>query len=80
MIELESAFTSHYLVPKAEKISAEDLEKVLSELKITVKNLPLIKESDPMCVALELKAGDVVKITRPSATVKETPYYRFVVE
>lgn len=80
MVELESAFTSHYLVPKAEKLPADDLEKLLSELKITVKNLPLIKEADPMCVALQAKVGDVVKITRPSATVKETPYYRLVVE
>jgi len=77
---MESAFTSHYLVPKAEKLSPEELEKVLSEFKITVDRLPLIKESDPMCVALEAKAGDVVKIARLSPFVKEAFYYRLVVE
>jgi len=77
---MESAFTSHYLVPKAERLAPEETEKLLAELKTTLENLPLIKETDPMCVALQAKQGDVLKITRSGPFVEKTFFYRLVVE
>ncbi|HIO32036.1 MAG TPA: DNA-directed RNA polymerase subunit H, partial [Candidatus Nitrosopelagicus sp.] len=42
--------------------------------------LPLIFVTDPAIVGLGVKPGDMIKITRKSATAGESLYYRYVVE
>ena len=42
--------------------------------------LPLIFVTDPAILGLGVKPGDMIKITRKSATAGESFYYRYVVE
>ena len=42
--------------------------------------LPLIFANDPAIVGLGVKPGDMIKITRKSATAGESFYYRYVIE
>ena len=43
-------------------------------------DLPLIFANDPAIIGLGVKPGDMIKITRKSATAGESFYYRYVVE
>ena len=43
-------------------------------------DLPLIFANDPAIVEIGVKPGDMIKITRKSATAGESFYYRYVVE
>ena len=67
------------LVPKHEILSEEEKIKILEELNSSLKQLPRIKEDDPVIKKLVGKRGDVVKITRKSPTAGEYYYYRIVV-
>nr|AIF00333.1 DNA-directed RNA polymerase subunit H (rpoH) [uncultured marine thaumarchaeote KM3_130_G11] len=42
--------------------------------------LPLIFVTDPAIIGIGVKPGDMIKITRKSATAGESLYYRYVVE
>jgi len=67
------------LVPKHEILSEEEKVKLLKELNATTRELPKIKEDDPVIKRLGAKHGDVVRIARNSPTAgKYYYYYRFV--
>lgn len=68
----------HCYVPKHELLTLEEVDK-LSEVGITPENLPKIFVSDPGICHLEIKPGDVIKITRKNPQIGETIYYRVVV-
>lgn len=68
----------HVLVPKHEKISEEEKQAVLAQYNITEKELPKIDILDPAIRHLEVQPGDVIKITRDSATAGKTVFYRGV--
>lgn len=70
----------HELVPKHEIISEEEKEKLLKSYNITPDQLPKILNTDPVCIAIGAKPGQIVKITRKSYTAKEAIAYRVVVE
>jgi len=53
---------------------------VLKKYHCKATDLPLIFVSDPAIVAIGVKPGDMIKVTRKSATAGESFYYRFVVE
>jgi DNA-directed RNA polymerase subunit H len=72
--------TKHSLVPKHEKVSEKEKVEILTRYNITLAQLPRISVKDPALRNLEIKIGDVVKITRPSATAGEAIYYRCVVD
>ena len=67
------------LVPKHEILSEEEKMKILEELNASPKQLPRIKEDDPVIKILGGKHGDIVKITRKSLTAGECHYFRIVV-
>jgi DNA-directed RNA polymerase subunit H (RpoH/RPB5) len=72
--------TVHYLVPRAELASDEDLKKLL-ERGITKSKLPLIRKQDPGLKGLECTVGQVVKFYRRSpVTGKEEEFFRLIVE
>jgi DNA-directed RNA polymerase subunit H len=52
----------------------------LERYRIKPYQLPFIRVSDPAVVAVEAKAGDILKIVRKSSTAGETVVYRYVVE
>ena len=70
----------HVLVPKHEIMTKKDAEEVLETYHCRTTDLPLIFVNDPAIVGLGVKPGDMIRITRKSATAGESFYYRYVVE
>jgi DNA-directed RNA polymerase subunit H len=70
----------HIYVPKHEIISKKDAEDVLEKYHCKATELPLIFVNDPAILGLGVKPGDMIRITRDSATAGESFYYRYVVE
>jgi len=66
----------HKYIPTHELLTEEDVEELKSQ-GIDVDKIPLIFISDPAIRSLEVKAGDIIKITRKYVISK--PYYRKVV-
>jgi len=71
---------NHMLVPKHEIMQIKEAEQVLEKYHCKSIELPLIFVSDPAIVGLGVKPGDMIKITRKSATAGESFYYRYVIE
>ena len=69
----------HKLVPKHSKLSEAETKKLLEAYEITIKELPKILKKDPALAHLTVKPGDVIKITRDSATAGEAFFYRCVI-
>ncbi|MFH1682844.1 MAG: DNA-directed RNA polymerase subunit H [Candidatus Woesearchaeota archaeon] len=69
----------HVLVPKHTKLSDAEAKKVLETYNISVKDLPKIVLEDSAIAALNVKVGDVIKISRKSKTAGESVYYRGVI-
>jgi len=72
--------SSHTYVPKHEIMTKKDSLEVLEKYHCKPTELPLILVSDPAIMRLGVKPGDMIKITRKSATAGESSYYRYVVE
>ena len=70
----------HIDVPKHQIMTRNDAEEVLEKFHCKATDLPLIFGNDPAIVGLGVKPGDMIKITRKSATAGESFYYRYVVE
>ena len=70
----------HIDVPKHEIMTRKDAEGVLEKYHCKATDLPLIFVNDPAIIAIGVKPGDIIKITRKSATAGESSYYRYVVE
>ena len=71
---------NHVYVPKHEIIPKKEAEEMLEEYHCEPTELPLIFSNDPAIIGLGVKRGDMIKITRKSATAGESYYYRYVVE
>ena len=71
---------NHMLVPKHEIMQIKEAEQVLEKYHCKSIELPLIFVNDPAIVGLGVKPGDMIKITRKSATAGESFYYRYVIE
>ena len=70
----------HIYVPKHEVITKNEAEDVLKKYHCKATDLPLIFDNDPAVVGIGVKPGDMIKITRKSATAGNSFYYRYVVE
>lgn len=70
--------SKHEYVPKHVKLSETEVEKLLNNYNISKKQLPKILKNDAAIKEMDLKQGDVVKITRKSPTCGESTYYRAV--
>ena len=70
----------HELVPKHEILPQDEREKLLAQYRVQPYQLPRIRTSDPAVKAIGAKAGDIVKITRNSATAGKYIAYRYVAE
>ncbi|MFH1331733.1 MAG: DNA-directed RNA polymerase subunit H [archaeon] len=71
--------TKHSFVPKHTKMTEEEVQEVLTQYNISLKQLPSIRKSDPAIRELNAKLGDVIKIMRKSPTYGEYPFYRGVI-
>ena len=70
----------HIDVPKHEIMTKKEAEEVLVKYHCKETDLPLIFVNDPAIIAIGVKPGDMIKITRKSATAGQSFYYRYVVE
>ncbi len=79
MQKKEFDIKKHVLVPKHSKVSEKEKKEILEKYQISVFDLPFINKKDPAIEELEVEVGDIVKITRKSATAGEAVFYRCVV-
>lgn len=78
--ELQYNISHHHLVPKHEIMSDdEEVERMLSMYQLKRNQLPIIQKSDPMARYLDVKSGQVLKITRNSPSAGEAVVYRYCV-
>ena len=70
---------NHFLVPKHYLLPKEQAEKILNELGILPKQLPLIQKNDPAIKDFTPLSGDIIKVVRNSQTAGQTIFYRRVV-
>jgi len=68
----------HELVPKHEILSPEEAKELLEKYRVKPYQLPHIKASDVVAIAIGAKPGDVLKITRNSLTAGKYVSYRYV--
>jgi DNA-directed RNA polymerase subunit H (RpoH/RPB5) len=71
---------AHSFVPKHELLSKKEAEELMREFHIRPHQLPYVKTSDPTAESLGAKMGDILRITRKSATAGEVVVYRYVVD
>ena len=69
----------HILVPKHEKISADEIKELYEKHNISFGDLPKMFLGDPAIAQLGAKDGDIIKITRISETAGESIFYRGVI-
>lgn len=76
--ELQFNITKHVLVPKHTVVKDEkEVEDILVRYSLKSKfQLPIILRADPMARYLNLKNGDIVKITRVSPSSGDYVVYR----
>jgi DNA-directed RNA polymerase subunit H len=72
--------TNHIYQPKHEILSRKEAEEILKKYNTKPSQLPYIMISDKAIEDLDVRPGDIIKITRKSPTAGESVYYRFVVE
>jgi len=65
----------HIYVPKHEIITKKEAEDVLEKYHCKATELPLIFATDPAIIGLGVKPGDMIKITRKSATAGDSFYF-----
>lgn len=68
----------HVLVPKHTKLSDAEKKALLEKYNITVRELPKIPQTDSALAGMDVKQGDVVKISRDSPTAGKATFYRGV--
>ncbi len=72
--------TKHELAQVHSKLNEKEKKEILARYNATIKELPKIFTSDPAVSHLDIKQGDVVKITRNSRTCGKTDFYRGVID
>jgi len=70
----------HSLIPNHVKLSDRQKEKLLEQYSISLNDLPRLLKIDPALQSLNVKPGDVIKISRKSLTAGEAEFYRVVVD
>ncbi len=70
----------HALVPLHEILPTKEKQQLLTQFKVQPYQMPQITSTDPAVKAIGAKPGDVLRITRKSATAGEHITYRYVVE
>lgn len=71
---------NHILVPKHEKCSEIEKKNILSKYAAELKDFPKININDAALYNLDVKVGDLIKITRESPTAGKAVFYRVVIE
>ena len=72
--------TNHVFQPKHEILTKKQAEEILMKYNTKPSQLPYILINDKGLEDLDVRPGDIIKITRSSFTAGESIYYRYVVE
>lgn len=72
--------SNHTYQPRHEILSKNQAEEILKKYNTKPSQLPYMMMDDKGIEDLDVRPGDIVKITRRSATAGESVYYRYVVE
>ncbi|MGI0037684.1 MAG: DNA-directed RNA polymerase subunit H [Nitrososphaera sp.] len=72
--------SNHIYQPKHEIIPKSEAEEIMRKYNARPSQLPYIMTSDKAIEDLDVRPGDVIRITRKSPTAGESVYYRYVVE
>ena len=72
--------TNHIYQPRHEILAKKDAEEIMKKYNAKPSQLPYIMMSDKAIEELDVRPGDIIKITRKSPTAGESVYYRYVVE
>lgn len=78
MTKIKTNITKHALIPKQIKLSEKDKNELFKKYGISFRELPKIKKNDPAIANMDIKPGDIIKITRKSPTAGEIEFYRAV--
>jgi len=70
---------NHVLVPEHSKLTKKEIQELLEKYNLSLNELPKIGLTDPAITSLNVKQGDVIKITRDSSTAGKSIYYRVVI-
>ena len=80
MKELQFNISKHILVPKHEIVRDQsEIADLLTTYKMSKNKLTIILHSDPMARYLNVKVGEIVKITRDSPSAGIAIVYRYCV-
>ena len=71
--------SKHVLVPEHKKLNDKEKTALLDKYYISSTNLPRISKKDKSLLDLNVKEGDVIRITRKSPTAGITKFYRVVI-
>ena len=69
----------HVLVPEHKKLNDKEKAALLEKYYISPNNLPRILSKDKAISDLKVTKGDIIKVTRQSATAGVTKFYRVVI-
>ena len=72
--------TDHTYQPKHEILPRDKGEEILKKYNAKPSQLPYILMSDKGLEDLDVRPGDIIKITRRSPTAGQSVYYRYVVQ
>ena len=72
----EQSTPSHELIPQHKLLPKDASNEILSTYKVSRMQIPKIKIKDPALIGMNVKAGQIVEITRLDGSL----YYRLVVE
>jgi len=78
--EKKVIIANHIYQPKHEILPKDLAEEVLRKFNARPSQLPYITTTDKGIEDLDVRPGDIIKITRKSPTAGESVYYRYVVE
>ena len=70
----------HILTPKHSKLSDKEKQALYDRHNVTQKELPKVFKTDAAIRELDAKVGDVIKVTRVSATAGQSFFYRVVAD
>lgn len=69
---------SHELVPTHQVLGQEEIDTFFTDYHVSPQHLPVIFANDAGLAGLDIKPGDIVKITRASPTAGTAIFYRRV--
>lgn len=67
-------------MPKQEIVPRDEKKRILEGFNIEKQHLPKVLVSDAVVKKIGAKPGDIIRVTRDSATAGQCVYYRIVSE